>query len=290
MGLVMWDGSKSYAPTAAMDQPSLSVRLGSAGGLCAQWRPAHDRFLFDLGDPYLVAMVGRRGCSNLPKTGARDSRQHDRRERIADAAVHGAGLALGLAGCLGLAAAALPSADPRRMAALALYAAGLLAMLGCSALYNLASEGEGAPRKALLRRLDHAAIFLMIAGTYTPVALLGIGGAWGWGLLAVVWAGALGGAALKLLAPGRFERAAIAAYLLLGWAGLAALDPLLAALPPRDLGLLVAGGVLYSLGVAVHLATRLPFHNALWHAFVLAAAACHYAVVLRLAAAAAPAG
>src|SRR5918995_962527 len=93
-------------------------------------------------------------------------------------------------------------------------------------------------------------------------------------------------AALKLVAPARFERASIVAYVLLGWAGLAALDPLLAALPPRDLALLAGGGLLYSLGVAVHLSTRLPYHNALWHALVLAAAACHYAVVLRLATAA----
>jgi hemolysin III len=98
--------------------------------------------------------------------------------------------------------------------------------------------------------------------------------------------GAVAGAALKLVAPGRFERASIAAYLLLGWAGLAALDPLLAALPPRDLALLAGGGLLYSLGVAVHLSTGVPDHNALWHALVLAAAACHYAVVLCLAAAA----
>jgi hemolysin III len=156
-------------------------------------------------------------------------------------------------------------------------------MLGCSGLYNIAGEG---PRKALLRRLDHAAIFGMIAGTYTPIGLLALGGAWGWGVLVVVWAGAAGGAAFKLVAPGRFGRASIAAYLLLGWAGLAALDPLLAALPPRDLALLAGGGLLYSLGVAVHLSTRLPYHTAIWHALVLAAAACHYAVVLRLAAAA----
>jgi hypothetical protein len=94
--------------------------------------------------------------------------------------------------------------------------------------------------------------------------------------------GAVGGAALKLLvAPARFERALVAVYLLLGWAGLAALGPLLAALPPWDLVLLAAGGLLYSLGVVVHLSTRLPYHNALWHALVLAAAS-HFAVVLRL--------
>jgi hemolysin III len=209
--------------------------------------------------------------------------RYSRGERIADAVVHALGVSAALIGCTALAVTASRPVGTRLAVALGLYAAGLLAMLGCSALYNLANEGS---RKALLRRLDHAAIFAMIAGTYTPVALLAISGTWGWGLLGVVWAGAAGGVVLKLLAPGRFERASTAAYLLLGWAGLAALDPLTSALPPRDLALLAGGGLLYSLGVAVHLSTRLPYHNALWHAFVLAAAACHYAVVLRLAAAA----
>ena len=210
--------------------------------------------------------------------------RYSRGERIADAVVHALGVSAALAACVGLAAVVPRPVGARRAVALGLYAAGLLAMLGCSALYNLAGVG---PRKARLRRLDHAAIFAMIAGTYTPVALLALGGAWGRGLLATAWAGAAGGTALKLLAPARFERASIAAYLLLGWIVLAALDPLLAALPSRDLALLGAGGLLYSLGVVVHLATRLPYHNALWHALVLAAATCHYAVVLRLAATAA---
>jgi hemolysin III len=217
-----------------------------------------------------------------PHDGMQEPLRYSRGERIADTVVHVLGVGAALAACAVLAAAAPRSLGPR--VALGLYAIGLVAMLGCSALYNLAGTGA---RKALLRRFDHAAIFAMIAGTYTPVALLAIGGAWGWGLLAVFWSGAAGGAALKLLTPpARFERASIAAYLLLGWAGLAALGPLLAALPARDLGLLAGGGLLYSLGVVVHLSTRLPYHNALWHALVLAAAACHYAVVLRLAQAA----
>src|ERR687885_1949186 len=106
-------------------------------------------------------------------------------ERRADAAVHALGLTLGSAGCAALAVTALPRAgDPLRVAALVAYAVGLLAMLGCSALYNLTPEGG---RKRLFRRLDHAAIFLMIAGTYTPFALVAVGGRLGAGLLALVW-------------------------------------------------------------------------------------------------------
>jgi hemolysin III len=205
-----------------------------------------------------------------------------RAEYAADAAVHAVGLLAGGLACLGLVLALPDEAGRRSAAAFGLYAAGLLAMLGCSALYNLARPGQW---RRILQRFDHAAIFLMIAGTYTPVALLAIGGGWGWALFATVWAGALCGALLKLLAPARIERAAILLYLLLGWVGLLAIGPLLQSLPVADLLLLLLGGMLYSLGVRVHLATTLRFHTAIWHGLVLAAAACHYAVVLHLAAA-----
>ncbi|HEY4250682.1 MAG TPA: hemolysin III family protein [Roseomonas sp.] len=204
--------------------------------------------------------------------------RYSRGERAADAAIHALGLAAVPVACAMLAA---QPADTGLALPLGLYTIGLVAMLGCSALYNLAREG---PRKALLRRFDHAAIFLMIGGTYSAVAGIAIGGTWSTALLACVWTGAAAGVALKLLAPARFEGLSILAYLLLGWAGLVALGPLVAALPALDLGLILAGGLLYSGGVAVHLAIRLRYHNAIWHACVLAAASCHYAVVLRLAA------
>jgi hemolysin III len=204
--------------------------------------------------------------------------RHTAAERRADAAVHALGLTLGVAGCAALAAVALPGADLPRLVAVGAYAAGLLAMLGCSALYNLTPEGG---RKRLFRRLDHAAIFLMIAGTYTPFTLVEIAGTWGTGLLAFVWTVAGIGIAVELLGLGRHDGRSVAAYLLLGWSVLAALGPLSAAVSPAGLALLVAGGVLYSAGVAFHLWTRLPYHNVVWHGFVLAAAACHYAAVLR---------
>jgi hemolysin III len=157
-------------------------------------------------------------------------------------------------------------------------------MLGCSAVYNLAGPVDGwAERRGLLRRLDHAAIFTMIAGSYTPIAGIAVGGTWGWGLLGVVWTGALGGAALKLLAPTRVENISVFMYLLLGWAGVVMMHRLLEALRPADLLLLLLGGLLYSLGTLLHLSTWMRYHNALWHACVLAAAACHYLVMLHLA-------
>jgi hemolysin III len=201
--------------------------------------------------------------------------------RLADACIHVLGVTASIAACVVLAAAMPWPVEWVPMVALGLYAVGLVAMLGCSAAYNLAAEGR---RKRVLRRFDHAAIFVMIAGTYSPVSLLGLGGAWGWGVAGFVWAGALVGAGLKLCGPGRFERVAVAAYLLLGWVGIVAIVPLVAALPALDLAFLGAGGLLYSLGVIAHVSKRMPYQNAIWHGFVLAAAACHFVVVLRLAA------
>jgi hemolysin III len=203
---------------------------------------------------------------------------YTRRERAADAAVHALGGAAALFGCVVL---GLLAEGARACVALGLYGCGLLAMYGCSAAYNLAPAG---PWHGLLRRLDHAAIFIMIAGTYTPVVLLGFPGErLGLALLALVWAGALGGAGLKLLAPGRFERLSLVAYLLLGWLGLAGVPRLVAVLPTADLALLLAGGLVYSLGVPLHLARGLRYHNALWHGCVLVASACHFVLVLHLA-------
>lgn len=198
-------------------------------------------------------------------------------ERRADSVIHILGIAAGMAASLALTVMALPSAGSRLAVSVGLYLVGLMAMLWCSALYNMAPPGTF---KRVLRRLDHAAIFVMIAGTYTPFALQVIGGAWGLGLLVFVWSVAVAGVALKLLWPNRFERLSIVVYLALGWSVLTALDPLLAGISTAGLVLLLLGGGLYSLGVVFHLWSRLPFQNAIWHGFVLAAAGCHYAAVV----------
>lgn len=198
-------------------------------------------------------------------------------ERIADAVVHGLGLAFGLLACLTLAVIVVPKGDLRLLLAVTLYGLGLLAMLGCSALYNLARNPA---RREIFRRFDHAAIFVMIAGTYTPFTMIALGGAWGYGLLSFVWSVACAGVVLKLAWPRRFERLSLAAYLLLGWSIVVVLDPLLAAVSTTGIALLFAGGLLYSLGVVFHLWSRLPYQNAIWHAFVLAAAVCHFTAVV----------
>ena len=199
------------------------------------------------------------------------------REIVADGVVHGLGVVLGLAGAVALVATALTAhLDWGARAAVAVYAAALVGMLGVSATYNLYPVS---PRKWLLRRADHALIYLMIAGTYTPLVTLVGTGRTAWALLAVIWVVAAIGIAVKLFLPGRFDRLSIGLYLVLGWSGLFAYESVIAVLQPTALWLLAIGGLLYSVGVVFHVWRSLPFQNAIWHAFVLAATACHYGTV-----------
>ena len=139
---------------------------------------------------------------------------------------------------------------------------------------------RAARERWLLRRCDHAAIFVKIAATYTPFAAAKMGGAIGLVLLVTVWGIALAGAAAKLIVPQRFARSSYVLYLAQGWTCVFTVQPLLAALSPTAMTLLLVGGVLYTVGVVFHLAERLPYHNAIWHGFVLVASACHFAAVI----------
>ncbi len=200
------------------------------------------------------------------------------RERLADRAIHALGLGLGIVGAIVLMDVAATDGRSGDRAAAAVYVAGLLAMLAGSAAYNVF---EVSSRRELLRRLDHAAIFAMIAGTYTPFTTR-LDSAWAWGLTTVIWMVATIGMALKIWQPRRIETISVALYLVLGWIGLAAAGPFAAALKPHTLSLLAAGGIVYTAGVAFHLWRRLPYQNAIWHGFVLVAATIHYVAVIGL--------
>jgi len=200
------------------------------------------------------------------------------RERLADGLVHGLGVFACLVSLPILMAITIRLLPAASVASLAVYAAASLAMFGFSAAYNLIPTPSWKDR---LRHCDQAAIFVKIAGTYTPFTLLMVGGIRGIGLFAIVWIVALSAAIGKLFFPGRLDRASIALYLALGWAVILVIRPLAAALPLDALILLIAGGVLYTLGVVFHMWKRLAYQNAIWHGFVLAAASCHYAAVLR---------
>jgi hemolysin III len=201
---------------------------------------------------------------------------YDRDEIIADGVIHVIGVCFGLIGAVTLIVVASRTTKIVAIESVFVYAVGLLAMLGFSAAYNLWPASE---TKRILRRFDHSAIFVLIAGTYTPfMAQLKISLAGG--LLTGIWITAGLGVVLKLVLPGRLDRVAVVLYLLLGWSGVMLCGSIIASLPRLTLWLLAAGGALYSIGVVFHLWESLRFQNAIWHAFVLFAAECHYAAVL----------
>jgi hemolysin III len=199
-----------------------------------------------------------------------------RGERIADSVVHVTGMTVGLVAVVAMMVVAVRLLPPGSTASLAVYGAALLAMLGFSAAYHMI------PRLALkgwLRRLDHAAIFLKIAGTYTPFAAIKIGGLGGYVLLCSVWGVALLGAAGKLLLASTWDRFAVPLYLALGWMGVIMFQSLSGAITPAAIVLLWVGGIVYSAGVIFHLWRNLPYQNVIWHLFVLGGTACHFGAV-----------
>ena len=200
-----------------------------------------------------------------------------RHELAADCIIHILGIAGGSIGGATLVALIAARGDWLESGALLIYAVGIVAMFGCSAAYNLARTSRW---RAAFQRCDHAAIFVMIAGTYTPFTLLRLDGIWSWGLTTAVWSIAGIGVLIKLCRRCDLRYASAAPYLLLGWIGIIAIDPLFRSLGWETLALIGLGGALYTIGIGFHVWHRLPFQNAIWHAFVLAAASVHYAAVV----------
>lgn len=204
---------------------------------------------------------------------------YDRAELIADGIVHGIGIFSGLIAATVLIVLTGVFASTYEIVSVSVYAAGLLAMFGCSAAYNLWPVSR---RKWLLRRFDHSAIYVLIATTYTPVFIQVQDRMFAVSLLVGVWSVAAVGIVLKLFFPGCFDRISVGLYLAMGWSGVIAYEAGLSSLPQLAFWFIVAGGLLYSLGVIFHVWQRLRFQNAIWHSFVLMGAACHYTAVLDL--------
>jgi hemolysin III len=197
-------------------------------------------------------------------------------ELEADFVVHLLGTvagAIGAAALLGFAA----RTSAVTLFSVSVYSLGLMAMLLCSAMYHMRRSSE---RREFLRRLDHAAIFVMIAGTYTPFTVCFPTSSFAGWFTGGIWLAALAGVAVKLAYPRRLEWASTVVYLALGWAVVIFMQPLLTLLDRTTVELLIAGGIVYSLGACIHRWRRLPFHDAIWHALVLVAAGCHYAAIL----------
>lgn len=197
-------------------------------------------------------------------------------ELIADGLVHAIAI---LAAIVGLAVLIMLVALKRsgvEVTATIVYGFGLLAMLGFSCAYNLVPASD---LKWILRRFDHSSIYLLIAGTYTPLITQFDDGFWAWTLAIVVWTGAFIGIVVKLALPGRFDRLSIIAYVALGCTVLLAIGPMWRSLPPLAFWLVVIGGALYISGIAFYLWKSLKFHNAIWHGFVVSAVFCHFAAI-----------
>lgn len=202
---------------------------------------------------------------------------YNRAEMIADGIVHVVGLALGISGAVVLIVLATIYADPAVTGAVTVYGICLIGLLCASAAYNMWPISR---TKWLLRRFDHAFIFLLIAATYTPFMTRLPPGLASTALFVGVWAVALFGATLKLALPGRFDRLSIALCLMLGASGGLAWDVVSTALPGTTLALIVTGGLIYAGGVVFHLWESLRFQNAVWHGCVLLASAVFYVAIL----------
>lgn len=197
-------------------------------------------------------------------------------DELASSVIHGIGILLSIAGLAVLVVHSTAAGRPSDVLASAVYGVSLIALYTASTLYH-AIRIESARR--WLRTLDHIAIFLLIAGTYTPFTLIALRGVWGWSLFGMVWTLALLGSALELGMFKRYRRFAVLLYVAMGWIGIIAFRPLLAHLQTEGMALLLMGGVAYTLGVPFYLWRKLPYHHSVWHTFVLAGSVLQFLAV-----------
>jgi hemolysin III len=189
---------------------------------------------------------------------------------------HGLGAALSIAGLVLLIFLATPTDSVRLVASVIVYGAALVLLYAASAIYHLLRDGRA---KRYFEHLDHTAIFLLIAGTYTPFTLVTMQGPIGYALSIAVWLFAVGGIAFKFISKHRFARSTAFLYLAMGWLIVFGMGKLIETLPSGGLALLLGGGLVYTAGVAFYLWERLPFNHTIWHGFVLAGSALHYGAV-----------
>jgi hemolysin III len=205
------------------------------------------------------------------------AREETEAEEVVNSLTHGLGLALASAGTAALLVLAGLFGETWHMVTCGIYGASLIFVYAASTLFHSAR----APRvKRALRLVDHIAIFFLIAGTYTPITFAFLRNGWGWTLLAMVWGLAAFGLVFKLVASNRLHWVAVVLYLAMGWMGILFAKPLWMAAPAGALVLLAAGGLAYTVGVVFYAWRSLRYSHAIWHLFVLAGSACHYAAVV----------
>jgi hemolysin III len=205
-----------------------------------------------------------------------ESQNDKRSERLANVVTHAIGMVLSCGGAAALIVASVWRGSAWHVVGSSIFAASLILLYTSSTLYHAFSATRA---KRIFRALDHSAIYVLIAGTYTPFTLVSLRGGWGWSLFGVLWGLALCGVVLKIFAVGRFPALSTSVYILMGWIGVIALKPLVAAVSLPGLLWLLAGGLFYTGGVVFYVAKRLPYNHAVWHLFVLGGSVCHYGAV-----------
>jgi hemolysin III len=198
-------------------------------------------------------------------------------EEVASSITHGLGFLFSVIALSVLVAVASIGGDSRRIVTVSVYGGTLLLMYAASTCYHFVRS----PRlKRAMRIFDHASIYLLIAGTYTPIVLVSMGGGWGWSLFGIIWGLAAVGVVVKLFYVEYYETLSLILYVMMAWLALVAVKPLLAALPAGGLVWLAGGGAAYMAGIVFYLWDHLPFNHAIWHLFVLAGSVCHFIAVL----------
>ena len=198
-------------------------------------------------------------------------------EEIANSVSHGIGALLAVGGLVFLTVLAALRGNVWHIVGCSVFGAALVLLYTTSTLYHGIQHPRG---KAILRALDHSAIFILIAGTYTPFALVSLHGPWGWSLFGVIWGLAVLGIVLQMGVLGRGTAASVLLYVGMGWVVVVAIKPLLEAVAPGGLALLVIGGLAYTAGTGFYAWRRLPYHHAVWHGFVLLGSASHFFAIL----------
>ena len=198
-------------------------------------------------------------------------------EEVANSISHGIGLVFGIVGLVLLLVQAVDSnASATAITSYSLYGGSMIMLFLASTLYHAIPHQRA---KLWLKKFDHCAIYLLIAGTYTPFTLLGLRGTWGWSLFAAIWILAVAGVVFKLFHTGRFPRLSTALYVAMGWLVVVAIKPMLASIDAWTLGWLLAGGVFYTLGTYFYHRESIPYAHAIWHLFVIAGSVCHFVAV-----------
>ncbi|MBS8230389.1 PAQR family membrane homeostasis protein TrhA [Marinobacter salarius] len=201
---------------------------------------------------------------------------HHRIEEWLNSATHGLGALLGVIGTIALIVAASQLGDVWKIVSFSIFGASLIMLYLASALYH----GARHPRmRALFKTLDHCAIFVLIAGTYTPFLLVNMRGTSGWTLFAIIWSLAATGVVLKVIFQNRFKLARVGIYIAMGWLITFASSDLVASISETALYLTIAGGVVYTAGVGFYLADRIPYMHAVWHLFVIGGSALHFSAI-----------